>query len=366
LKPLRLGKNYENDLPIVSVQYISLDRKRNKKMKAIICTKYGSPDVLKLAEVEKPTPKDNEVLVKVTATTVTAGDTRMRSFTVPLSFWLPARITLGFTKPKKAILGMELAGEIESVGKNVKQFKKGDQIFASTFEHGFGAYAGYKCLPEDGLLAIRSANLTCEEATTIPIGGRTALYFLREANIQRGQKVLIYGASGSVGTFAVQLAKYFGAEVTGVCSTANLELVKSLGADKVIDYTKEAFAQNGVTYDVIFDAVGKASFEDCLRSLRETGTYLQAVGSPGIMLRMRLASINNKQKLVGGGPPEKPGDMIFLQELIESGKIRPVIDRCYPLEEIVEAHEYVDTGRKKGNVVITVEQNNNGVFSGSK
>lgn len=327
-------------------------------MKAIVYEKYGSPDVLQLEEVAKPTPKDNEVLVKVSATTVTAGDSRMRSFTVPLSFWLLARIALGIRKPKNAILGMELAGEIESVGNDVKQFKKGDQVFASTFEHGLGAYAEYKCLPEDGLLAIRSANLTCEEATTIPVGGRTALYFLREATIQRGQKVLIYGASGSVGTYAVQLAKYFGADVTGVCSTANLELVKSLGADKVIDYTKEDFAKNGESYDVIFDAVGKGSYSDCIRSLKKDGTYLQAVAAPGISLRMRWTSMTSRKKLVGGGPPPKSEDLVFLKELIETGKIKPVIDKCYPLEQIVEAHRYVDTGHKKGNVVITVEHNN--------
>jgi NADPH:quinone reductase-like Zn-dependent oxidoreductase len=326
-------------------------------MKAIVYTQYGAPDVLKLVEVEKPAPKDNEVLVKVHATTVTVADSRVRSFTVPPSYWLPARIALGIRKPKHAILGMELAGEIESVGKEVKRFKPGDRVFASTIEHGWGAYAEYKCLPEDGVLAIRSANLTCEETATLPIGGRTALYFLREAKIQRGQKVLIYGASGSVGTFAVQLARHFGAEVTGVCSTANLELVKSLGADKVIDYTKEDFTKSGEIYDVIFDTVGKASYSGCLRSLKEDGTYLQAVSAPGISMRMRWTSMISRRKLVGGGPPPKSEDLVFLKELIEAGKIKPVIDRVYPLEQIVEAHRYVDKGHKKGNVVITVEHN---------
>jgi NADPH:quinone reductase-like Zn-dependent oxidoreductase len=326
-------------------------------MKAIVYTQYGAPDVLKLAEVEKPAPKDNEILVKVYATTVTVADSRVRSFTVPPSYWLPARIALGIRKPKQAILGAELAGEVESVGKDVKRFKPGDRVFASTIEYGWGAYAEYKCLPEDGVLAIRSANLTCEETATLPVGGRTALYFLREAKIQRGQKVLIYGASGSVGTFAVQLARHFGAEVTGVCSTANLELVKSLGADKVIDYTKEDFTKNGETYDVIFDTVGKASYSGCLRSLKEDGTYLQAVAAPGISMRMRWTSMISSRKLVGGGPPPKSEDLVFLKELIEAGKIKPVIDRVYPLEQIVEAHRYVDKGHKKGNVVITVEHN---------
>ncbi len=327
-------------------------------MKAVVYEKYGSPEVLELREVAKPAPEDNEVLVKVSVTTVTVADSRVRSFTVPPSFWLPARIALGIRKPKKAILGAELAGEVESVGKDVKLFKKGDQVFASALEHGWGGYAEYKCLPEDGLLAIRSAKLTREEATTIPIGGRTALYFLREAKIQRGQKVLIYGASGSVGTFAVQLAKYFGAEVTGVCSTANLELVKSLGADKVIDYTQEDFTENGETYDVIFDTVGKASYSGCLRSLKEDGTYLQAVSAPGISMRMRWTSMTSSRKLVGGGPPPKSEDLLFLEELVEAGKIKPVIDRVYPMEQIIEAHRYVDQGHKKGNVVITVEHKN--------
>lgn len=326
-------------------------------MKAVVYENYGSPGVLELREVAKPTPKDDEVLVKVSATTVTVADSRLRSFTVPLSYWIPARLTLGVRKPKQTILGAEMAGVVESVGKAVTRFKPGDQVFASTLEHGFGAYAEYRCLPEEGLLALKSSHLTDEQAAALPIGGRTALYFLREAEIQPGQKVLIYGASGSVGTFAVQLAKYFGAEVTGVCSTANLEMVKALGADKVIDYTQEDFTKNGVTYDVIFDAVGKAPYPGCLRTLKVDGTYLQAVSSPGISLRMRWAALTSSKKLVGGGPPPKSEDLAFLQELVEAGKLKPVIDRCYPLDQIVEAHRYVDTGHKKGNVVIAVNHN---------
>jgi len=326
-------------------------------MKAVVYHEYGSPDVLKCEGVEKPTPKANEILVKVYATTVTVADIRSRSFTVPLSVWLPARIALGFRRPKKAILGVELAGEIESVGKDVKRFKKGDQVFAATLI-SYGAYAEYKCLPEDAAVAIKPSNISYEEAAALPIGARTALHYLRKANIQRGQKVLVYGASGSVGTYAVQLARYFGANVTGVCSTTNVELVKSLGADKVIDYTVEDFYTKDETYDVIFEAVDKSSFSACMRSLKKDGIYLN-VTTPLPGFRMLWTKMTSSKKLMlGENPPEKAEDLIFLKELIEAGKIKPVIDRGYPLEQIVEAHRYVDKGHKKGNVVITVEHNN--------
>jgi NADPH:quinone reductase-like Zn-dependent oxidoreductase len=323
-------------------------------MKAIVCTKYGPPEVLQLKEVEKPIPKDNEVLIKIQATSVTIADCRVRGFDVPLSFRLPARIALGWRKPKKDILGVELAGEIESVGKNVTLFKKGDNVFAFTGHSIFGAYAEYKCMPEDGIITTKPSTISLEEAVAIPFGGITALHFMRKATVQKGQKVLIYGASGSVGTYAVQLARYFGAEVTGVCSTTNVELVKSFGADKVIDYTKEDFTKNGEKYDVIFDVVGKSPYSGCIRSLTMEGIYLHAVATPALSLRMRWTSMTTKKKMIGGTLIPKTDDLIYLKQLIEEGKIKPVIDRIYPLEEIVEAHRYVDKGHKKGNVVITV------------
>lgn len=306
-------------------------------MKAIVATKYGGPEVLQLKEVQKPTPKDHEILIKIYATTVSAGDFRMRSFTVPPMFWLPARITLGFTKPKQPIFGMELAGEVEAIGKDVTRFKVGDQVFASTLTENFGGYAEYKCLPEQAMVAIKPANISFEEAAALPIGATTALRLLRKGNIQSGQKVLIYGASGSVGTYAIQLARFFGVEVTGACSTANLEMVKSLGADHVIDYTKEDFSSRKERYDVIFDTVGKFPKSQYSNILAPNGIFVS------------MARLDSKESM---------DNLIFIRDLIEAGKIKVVIDRCYALEDMVEAHRYVDAGHKKGNVVITVGRKN--------
>ena len=320
-------------------------------MKAITYSKYGSPDVLQLKEVTNPIPKDNEVLIKIYATTVTSGDCRMRRAD-PFA----VRFFNGFTRPTKiTILGNEFAGEIKAVGKDVRLYRIGDQIFGQA-GLSLGANAEYICLPEDGTLAIKPANITYEEAATIPFGGSTALHFLRKGNIRSGQNVLIYGASGSLGTAAVQLAKYFGVEVTGVCSTANLELVKSLGADKVIDYKKEDFTKNGQTYDIIFDTVGKSPFSGCVKSLKQKGIYLRAVHMtvPSIV-RGVLTSMTGSKKVIGGVATERKENLVFLKELIEVGKFKPVIDRRYPLDQIAEAHRYVDKGHKKGNVAITVQ-----------
>ncbi|MFC1950802.1 NAD(P)-dependent alcohol dehydrogenase [Chloroflexota bacterium] len=322
-------------------------------MKAVICTKYGPPEVLQLAEVDKPTPKDNEVLIKIYATTVHIGDTRIRSFTVPFLFKLPFRLGVGFSGPRNKVLGMELAGVIEEAGKDVAKFKVGDAVFAST-DTAMGAYAEYTCMSEDKFVALKPANMTYEEAATAPNGANTAHLMLKKAKISKGQKILINGASGSVGTSAVQLAKYYGAEVTGVCSTSNLELVKSLGSDHVIDYTQEDFTQNTDAYDVVFDAVGKSSFSKSKRALKDGGIYLTTVPALGSILQKLKTSIFGSKKVALPAIGQKPEDLVFLKGLIEAGHLKAVIDKVYPLEQIVEAHAYVDTGRKKGNVAITV------------
>ena len=312
-------------------------------MKAIVCTKYGPPEVLELKEVEKPIPNDNEVLVKIHAASATVSDSLVRSGKVNFLLWLPMRIFVGFKRPRKSILGLELAGEVEQIGKNVKRFKIGDNVFAFTGKR-FGAYAEYTCLPEDGvympgdcIVALKPSNLTFEEAAASPTRGTLALHFLKNGNVQTGQKILIYGASGGVGTFAVQIAKHFGAKVTGVCSTSNLELVKSLGADEVIDYTKEDPTKISEHYDLIFDAVGKrksSKFKSqCKKALTPNGKYISVDdGTPKIGIEC----------------------LLLLKELIETGKIKPVIGKSYPLDQIVEAHKYVDSGHKKGNLTITI------------
>jgi NADPH:quinone reductase-like Zn-dependent oxidoreductase len=320
-------------------------------MKAIVYAKYGPPEVLQLREVDKPVPKDNEILIKVYATTVTSGDSRLRRADPFL-----ARLFNGLFAPKKiTVLGNELAGKIEAVGKNVTLFKTGDDVFGQAGLN-LGANAEYICLPEDGALALKPVNVTYEEAASLPFGGSTSLHFLKKANIVKDQKVLIYGASGSLGTAAIQLAKYFGAEVTALCSTANIELVRSLGADKVIDYTKEDFTKNGKTYDVIFDTLGKSPFSGCIKSLNEKGVYLRAVHMtlPPVV-RGLLTSMLGSKKVIGGLAVERKENIVFLKELVESGKLKPVIDRVFPFEKAAEAHRLVDTGHKKGNVVIKVQ-----------
>ncbi len=326
-------------------------------MKAIVYERYGSPDVLQLKEVEKPTPKDNEVLIKVHAATVTAGDCEIRSLKFPIWLRLLMRIMFGLRKPRKKILGQELAGEIESAGKDVKLFRKGDQVFAAT-EMRFGAYAEYICLPSTYAMAIKPANMTYEEAAAVPTGGLNALHFLRKGNIQSGEKVLINGAGGSIGTFAVQLAKSFGAEVTGVDSTMKLDMLRSIGADQVIDYTEEDFTKSGETYDVIFDIVGKSPFSRSIRSLKKKGFYLLANLRLSQIVRGLWTSMTSSKKVITKLASYRTEDLIFLKELIEAGKIKAVIDRRYPLEQIAEAHRYVEKGHKKGNVVITVGHNN--------
>lgn len=322
-------------------------------MKAAVYDRYGPPEVLQLKEIEKPVPKDNEVLVKVHATSVHIADTRMRSFTVPAMAWLPFRLFSGIRRPRKKILGIEFAGEIEALGRNVKRFKEGDQVFGST-EPGLGAYAEYICLPETTLLAQKPDKITWEEAAAGPVSSLAALYYLKKAGVQSGKKVLINGASGALGVAAVQLAKYYGAEVTGVCSTGNLNMVRSLGADNVIDYTQEDFTGQSEAYDIIFDAVGKSSFSKCKIALKKGGIYVLSIPTLAIIIQTIWTSKIGSKKAVFGIAKSTAEDIDFIKGLIEVRKLKPVVDRTWPLEQIVEAHSYVDKGHKKGNVVITV------------
>ncbi|MGH2436410.1 MAG: NAD(P)-dependent alcohol dehydrogenase [bacterium] len=322
-------------------------------MKAIVYDRYGSPDVLQMKEVEKPAPKDNEILIRTHATTVTSADWRVRSLDVPFGFGLISRLSLGVLRPRQPILGTELAGTVESVGKDVRKFKVGDPVFAFSGLR-MGCYAEYKCMPEDGSVALKPPSLTYEEAAAISFGGTTALDFFRKGKLQSGERVLVNGASGGVGTAAVQLAKHFGADVTGVCSTANLALVRSLGATHVIDYTKEDFTRNGETYDVIFDTAGTAPFSRSKGSLEERGRLLLILGNLPSMLQIPWVSLTSSKRVIAGTAAERPDDLRFLGELAQAGKFRPVIDRRYRFDQIVEAHRYVDTGRKRGNVIITL------------
>ncbi|NUM47684.1 MAG: NAD(P)-dependent alcohol dehydrogenase [Anaerolineales bacterium] len=331
-------------------------------MKAIVYTKYGSPEVLQLKEIAKPTPKDNEILVRVHATSVNVGDLWARNFkaitpakfSMPFLLWLPSRLFFGISKPNINILGNEFAGKVEEVGKGVTRFKKGDPVFGSRGQF-MGANAEYLTVPENSLVAIKPANMSYEEAATISYGAITALSLLRKVKLQPGQKVLINGASGSIGSAAVQLAKYYGAEVTGVCGTPRLAYVKKLGADKVIDYTQEDFTQNGETYDVIFDIMGKCSFARCKTSLNPHGVYLLASFKAKQLGQMLWTSLTGGKKVICALSSETPEDLVFIKTLAEANKLTALIDRCFPLAQTAEAHKYVEAGGKKGKVVITME-----------
>lgn len=330
-------------------------------MKAIVYTKYGPPGVLHLEEVKTPAPKDDEILIRVRATTVNVGDRMARNFkaisprkfTMPLPFWLPARLYFGITKPKIKILGSEFAGEVEATGKDVRRFQKGDQVFGYLGQ-SMGAYAEYLCISQEGTLEIKPSNMSYEEAATIPYGAITASNLLRQANIQNGEKVLILGASGGIGSAAVQLAKYLGAHVTGVCSTPGLDYVKALGADNVIDYTKDDFTKNGETYDLIFDVLGKRSFSNCQHSLKPNGRILYVSFKMKQLFQMLWTSRRPGQKVICALSTDKPEDLVFVSQLVEAGKIKSIIDRCYPLEQAVEAHRYYESGLKKGSIVLGV------------
>lgn len=320
----------------------------SNEVKAAVYTQYGPPEVLKIKEVEKPVPKQNEVLVKIKATAVNSGDWRLRK---PDPF--AVRFLFGLRRPKINILGSVFSGEVESVGETVKDFKVGDLVFGHT-DLSFGSYAEYKCVPENASIALKPSNISHNEAAVIPFGGVTALHFLKKAKIKPGQKVLVVGASGAVGSAGIQLAKSFGAKVTGVCSSTNIPLVKSIGADKVIDYTKEDFTKNGETYDVIFDAVNTISIARSIKSLAKNGTMiLSAAGMPE-MIHGLWISMTGRKKIMTGMISHKKSDILFIKELIEAGKYKPVLDRTYSLEQIAEAHVYVEKGHKKGNVAVEI------------
>lgn len=331
-------------------------------MEAIVWTKYGNPESLQLREIPKPHPKDNEVLIRVHASTVTVGDCEMRRLKYPLFMGLLVRMYIGFRKPKRiTILGMELSGTVEAIGKDVTKFKQGDEVFAATGFLGTGAYAEYICLPEKpeaGAMALKPASMTFEEAASVPVGGLEALYLLRQANIQPGQEVLINGAGGTVGPFAIQISKYYSATVTAVDSSQKLDILRSIGADHVIDYKQTNFTKSGKKYDVIFNVIGNTSYSGCIRSLKETGIYLHTQPSLIRKYRRRWTSKRSNKRVIIGTSTDNTDDLIFLRELIEDGKIKSLIDRTYLLEETAEAHRYVETGQKIGNVVITVNQNN--------
>ena len=322
-------------------------------MKAVVYEQYGPPEVLQFREVEKPVPKDSEVLIKTHAATVTTGDWRLRSLNAPYGFRFLMRLMFGFSRPKQPVLGSELAGVVEAVGKDVRKFKVGDPVFVFS-DVAMGCHAEYKCMAEDGAVVAKPSSLSFEEAAALSFGGTTALDFLRRGKIQRGDRVLINGTSGAVGTAAVQLARHFGALVTGVCSTANVELVKSLGATHVIDYTQQDFTRSGETYDVIVDTVGTAPYSRSKAALKEGGRLLLVLAGLPDMLQAAWVSMTGNRKVIAGPVAVRVEDLLFLAELAEAGEFKPVIDRIYPFEQIVEAHRYVDTGRKKGNVVLAL------------
>ena len=326
-----------------------------KILRAIEARSYGPPEVLALVDVPKPTAKDNQVLIRVRAATVTAGDCELRRFDFPIYLWLPVRLFVGLTRPRKKIFGQEFAGEVEAVGKDVKTLKPGDEIFANT-GIGFGAWAEYKALPTSGAIALKPANASFEEAACIPTGGQNALHFLRRANITPGKKVLIFGSSGSIGTFAVQIAKHFGAEVTAVCTPSSVALVKSLGADHAIDHTVEDFTKNGQLYDVIFDTIGKSPYPRSKKSLTSNGIYLQANPRFAHMIGALWTAMTSSKKVVVAMAGETTGGLNTLREMFEAGTITSVIDRTYPLEQMADAHRYVELGEKTGHLVISVPQ----------